>query len=91
MEFLIELISELIIEGSLEACSTKKVPLAVRILLGALLVIIFFGFSIVMLVMGICEGEGALIFSGVLLLLISTWGFINTIKKAKNKNKDGEE
>lgn len=70
MDMLIEILLEIIIEGSLEAAESKKVPMPVRILLAAGVVLIF-GAVVGMLTWnGVIRKSLLLIICGVLFLAL---------------------
>lgn len=70
MDMLIEILLEIIIEGSLEAAESKKVPMPVRILLAAGVVLIF-GAVVGMLIWnGVIRKSLLLIICGVLFLAL---------------------
>lgn len=52
MEFLLELLFEIVIEGSVELGSEKKVPIPLRILAAFIVLTIFFGMGGVFIYMG---------------------------------------
>ena len=70
MDMLIEILLEIIIEGALEASESKKVPMPVRILLAAGVVLIF-GAVVGMLIWnGVIRKSLLLIICGVLFLAL---------------------
>ncbi len=70
MDMLIEILLEIIIEGALEAAESKKVPMPVRILLAAGVVLIF-GAVVGMLIWnGVIRKSLLLIICGVLFLAL---------------------
>lgn len=70
LDMLIEILLEIIIEGSLEAAESKKVPMPVRILLAAGVVLIF-GAVVGMLIWnGVIRKSLLLIICGVLFLAL---------------------
>lgn len=95
MEFVLELIFEIVIEGCLEVWSEKKVPMPIRILCAFVFMAIYLGFS------------GALIYIGYDAMVGGNWGaailfyvvgfglligvFYILTKKFKEKHKEKEE
>lgn len=83
MEFLIEGLLDLIVEGSMEASQNKKVPKGIRYLLIAFVVLIF-----ATIILGLFTLE-ILIFNknklgGIFTLLVSIFLFVGTIIKFRN-------
>ena len=91
MDSLIEMILELVLEGSFEASKSKLVPKPMRIILAALVVLFFLaaiGLVVFAGILMIRDGKplgGAVMFLlAALLLAFSIRGFIRTyLKKAK--------
>lgn len=93
IEFLTEFIGSLLIEGSLEAGTSKRVPMPLRILL----LVLFFGFYIgligIITVCGINNAKNGNIFAAAVLfaiavfiaLMVIVW-FIKTCKEKRNNN-----
>ena len=75
MEFLLELLFDITIEGSIELGSEKKVPLPIRILAVLIVLAVFFGMGLLFIHMGydaIMRGDNAaaVVFFGVGVFLI---------------------
>lgn len=82
MEFLIELILELIFEGSMEISSNRKVPKIIRYpLIGLIFLCFLFVFGIILFVAIISYKEN-IIFS-ILFIIIDIFLVIGFIKKFK--------
>jgi len=87
MELLIEILLELIFEGTFELSSNKKVPKWVRYPLIAIIVLFFAIVIFGLLIIGIrILNEN--IFIGIVLILISLILLIRAIKEFKNKYMD---
>ncbi len=88
LDMLIEILLEIIIEGSLEASESKKVPMPVRILLAAGMVLIF-GAVVGMLIWnGVIRKNLLLIICGVLflaLVILLAANKITRFQKARRK------
>ncbi|MGI6030299.1 MAG: hypothetical protein ACOX7F_02210 [Eubacteriales bacterium] len=83
MDHLLTLLLEIILDGALEAADSKQVPLPVRILLGALLALLFFGITGLLLWVGIDSGNLMLAGLGVVFLLISLLLLIPKIRRLR--------
>ncbi len=57
---ILELILELILDGSIEAADNKRVPMPVRIILAMFLIAVFFGVCVLLIIIGIEEENTAL-------------------------------
>lgn len=83
MEFLIEILLDLVLEGSIEISSNKKVAPIIRYPLIALIVL-FFAFVIIgLLIIGIFSLKDN-IFSGIVIITVSIILLILSIIKFKN-------
>ena len=81
LDTLVEILLEIIIEGSLEAAESKKVPMPVRILLAAGVVLIF-GAVVGMLIWnGVIRKSLLLIICGVLFLALVILLAVNKITR----------
>ena len=95
MEFLLELLFDIILEGSIEVGSGKKVPFIIRILAGGIVLAIFLGLSGVLIYAGyemflMDSKVGATIFfgMGMFLILGGTLSIRKMFcKKKENSNK----
>lgn len=96
MEFLLELIFEIIIEGSLELGTTKKVPMPLRILACALLLIIYGGLITIFILLTIDAWQTKGVFVGgflaaidLFLIIVFIGAFRNKLRENNHKS-DGE-
>ena len=69
MDDLLELVLEIILEGAAAAADSKRVPLPVRILMAALMILFFGGIAGLLLWTGIGSGSWGLAVLGILLLV----------------------
>ena len=93
MEFIFELLIELIIEGSIEGSTNKKIPLTIRIILGAIVALFFFGVTFALIALGIIVSnkrwEGIfIVIIGILFLVLSIFKMYKLYieKDSKEKN-----
>lgn len=89
MEYVIEFLFELIFEGCLEAVGEKKVPLIIRILCAAVLLLVFGGIAGILLYTSIVDESGVLLAFTVFFILLIVFTLIyriNKIKKKRGKN-----
>ena len=89
MDFILELLSELIFEGAVEISKNRKVPKCIRYSLIILIILLCFMVIMGLIALGIFIAsknlmEGIMLSSiGVLLLILSVFKFKNIHKKAK--------
>lgn len=89
MDFILELLSELIFEGTVEISKNRKVPKYIRYSLIILIILLCFMVIMGLIALGIFIAsknlmEGIMLSSiGVLLLILSVFKFKNIHKKAK--------
>ena len=81
MELILEILFDLIVEGSLEAVGEKKVPLVLRILAAAVLLVVFGGLVGVLLYLGISEKNWIVAALGVVIALMIGLAVWKTVKK----------
>lgn len=88
MDIILELLVEIIVDGSIEAASSKRVPKWIRICLGAFVVLLFlFLCTVVLIEAADCVRNKAWVGLGILLILLLILGFFlwKTIKKMRNR------
>ena len=83
MEIIFEIIFEIIIDGSLNAVSDKKIPLILRILSAIVLLIVYGGLVGLCLFWGIHDKSVVLIIVGIGLLIFFGLAFIKTYKSRR--------
>lgn len=86
MDFVLEFLFEIILEGCLEITEEKKVPLILRILCAVILVIVYGGMVGILLYVGISNQSLLLLFIAVFVASIIPIAFVYKFKKIK-KNK----
>lgn len=90
MEFLFELIFEIIVEGSLELGTYRKVPMAIRVIAMLLFLAVYGGISVVIFVCGYIALQEKNILGGILFIVagfgIVLGGIYEILKKLKENN-----
>ena len=81
MELILEILFELIVEGSVEALGEKKVPLVLRILAALILIVVFGGLVGVLLYFGISNKDWVMVIFGVLVAFAIGLAVRKTVKK----------
>ena len=81
MELIFELIFEIIVDGSMNAVSDKKIPLILRILAAIVLLIVYGGIVGLCLFWGIHNKSVALIIIGLGVLILFGLGLLKTYKR----------
>ena len=81
MDFILEIIFDLIVEGSIGAVGDKKVPILFRILAAVLLIVVFGGVVGVCIFIGINEKDPVPIILGVVVLLLIIGAVWRTVKR----------
>ena len=90
MEFLIELLLDLFVEGSIEALSNKKLPKWIKYILAFIIILLFLTLTIGLIVLGIILlndsilGGMFLIIIGIVLLMFSISKFAKVKKQMNN-------
>lgn len=85
MDDLLELVLEIILEGAAAATDSKRVPLPVRILLAALMILFFGGIAGLLIWTGIGSGNGMLAVLGGLLLVWVAGAVLVRIKRIRKR------
>lgn len=91
MEFLFELLFDIIIEGSIALGSEKKVPMPIRIFATIVVFIVYFGLSGILFYVAYAEMKG---FMQILLYLVGIFmlgGSVYLIRKMYKRKRDSEE
>ena len=81
MEIILDILFDLIVEGSIGAVGDKKVPLAVRILAAVFLTVIFGGLVGVLVYIGIDEKNWIILIIGVVIALAVIGAVWQTVRK----------
>lgn len=85
MDDLLELVLEIILEGAATAADSKRVPLPVRILLAALVILFFGGIAGLLIWTGIGSGNGMLAVLGGLLLAWIAGAVLARVKRIRKR------
>ena len=85
MDFILELIFDLIVDGSIGAVGDKKVPMIVRVLACAFLIIVFGGIVALCVFIGIIEKQYWIIAIGLFIALVVGLAVWKAFKQHKNK------
>lgn len=81
MEIILDILFDLIVEGSIGAVGDKKVPLALRILAVVFLTVIFGGLVGVLVYIGIDEKNWIILIIGVVIALAVIGAVWQTVRK----------
>ena len=81
MEIILDILFDLIVEGSIGAVGDKKVPLALRILAAVFLTVIFGGLVGVLIYIGIDEKNWIILIIGVVIALAVIGAVWQTVRK----------
>ena len=81
MGFILEILFEFILEGSMEAVGEKKVPLLLRILAATVLILVFGGLVGLIVYMGVCEKSWFIIGLGIILAVFAIAAVWKTVRK----------
>ncbi|MBP5606776.1 MAG: hypothetical protein J6X66_00715 [Lachnospiraceae bacterium] len=85
MEIILEILFELIVEGSFGAVGDKKVPVPIRILAAVFLVLLFGAVVGALVYIGISEGNWIAIAAGITLSLIAVFAIWRTVSKHRDR------
>lgn len=85
MDFLLELVFEIILEGAIEAASDTKVPMPIRILLATVLLGLYLGLVVLIVYIGISNKNGLVIAIGIFLSLLIAGAVWYKCLKFKNR------
>ena len=87
MFHIIEIILEFIFLGTIDAMSSKRVPLILRVLVATVLLVLYLGLFALLLVVGINTGSATLIVVAFVVLLLIAVLVIPKIKQIKKRTK----
>lgn len=85
LDDIIEMILDLILDGMVEAAGSKKVPMPIRIALGAILSLVVLALFALLLYVGIRSGSVVLIVIAVILLVAVVIGVALKVKAFKSR------
>ena len=80
MELIFEILFELIIDGSMNAATDKKIPVILRIIAAIILLVVYGGLVGLCFFFGIRNKSAALMLIGVFILTITILGIRKTYK-----------
>lgn len=87
MFHIIEIILEFIFLGTIDAMSSKRVPLILRVLVATVLLALYLGLFALLLAVGINTGSATLIVVAFVVLLLIAVLVIPKIKQIKKRTK----
>jgi len=87
MFHIIEIILEFIFLGTIDAMSSKRIPLILRVLVATVLLALYLGLFALLLVVGINTGSATLIVIAFVVLLLIAVLVIPKIKQIKKQTK----
>lgn len=87
MFHIIEIILEFIFLGTIDAMSSKRIPLILRVLVATVLLALYLGLFALLLVVGINTGSATLIVIAFVVLLLIAVLVIPKIKQIKKRTK----
>lgn len=85
MDFILQLIFELIVDGSVSSLDNKKVPLPLRILAAVFLIVVFGGIVALCIFVGINEKKWIVLAIGILIAVAVIIAAVSTVKKNSKK------
>ncbi len=86
MDFVLELLLDIILEGCIETAEEKRVPVILRIICAALLILFYCGLVGILLFAAIENKSGLMLFITVFIALIFLFAFVYKYREIK-KNK----
>ena len=87
MFHIIEIILEFIFLGTIDAMSSKRIPLILRVIVATVLLALYLGLFALLLVVGINTGSATLIVIAFVVLLLIAVLVIPKIKQIKKRTK----
>ncbi len=84
MEIILEILFELIVEGSIGAVGDKKIPVPIRILAAVFLLLLFGAVVGTLIYIGISEGSWIAIVAGIAIVLITVFVIWRTVRKHRD-------
>lgn len=84
MEIILEILFELIVEGSIGAVGDKKIPVPIRILAAVFLLLLFGAVVGTLIYIGISEGSWIAIVAGIAIALITVFVIWRTVRKHRD-------
>ncbi len=84
MDCIVEIIFEIIFEGMIEAAGSKRVPLAIRIVLGTILTLAYLALLGLLVLIAVRSGTAAAIVVATLVLFLGIGLTVKLIRKYHN-------
>ena len=84
MEIILEILFELIVEGSIGAVGDKKIPVPIRILAAVFLLLLFGAVVGALIYIGISEGSWIAVAAGIAIALITVFAIWRTVRKHRD-------
>ena len=84
MEIILEILFELILEGSIGAVGDKKIPVPIRILAAVFLLLLFGAVVGAFIYIGISEGSWIAVAAGIAIALITVFAIWRTVRKHRD-------
>ena len=85
MDDFLDLLLDMIVDGAMAAAGSPRVPLWVRILLGAVLLALFLGISGLLIAAGIGTGRWGLIVLGALFLACTAGMAVHKLRQRRKR------
>lgn len=83
MDFIMEFLLEIILDGALESITEKKIPLLIRIFAALILLVFYLGFGGCLLYIGISEKNGLITGIAIFWFLLITYVIIRKCKELR--------
>lgn len=83
MDFIMELLLEIILDGALESITERKIPLLIRIFAALVLLVFYLGFGGCLLYIGISKKDGMFTGISIFLFLMITCLIIKKCKELR--------
>ena len=83
MDFIIELVLTIILEGTMEAVGEKRLPMYVRVIAALLLFVLYFGLGGLLMYEGIKNRNGLIIGIAVFVLVIFACAVVSKYREIK--------
>lgn len=84
MEIILEILFELIVEGSIGAVGDKKIPVPIRISAAVFLLLLFGAVVGAFIYIGISEGSWIAVAAGIAIALITVFAIWRTVRKHRD-------
>ena len=88
MDAFVEIVLGILLDGVIDAVGSRKVPLFLRIALGAVLLLFFGGICGLVILVGADRGNIGLLLLGVLLTASLLYWIVHTVRNFRENRKD---